>query len=128
MIFNLLYENLKESFSEMIFLFDKFTKTYQNFAKKFLSEDSIVIKIFYDFLEYDKNFPSKAEELNCYLKILELFCEVGDISDKIEKMVNEMMSLPCKTQSLLIGSERNIKSFVVFYNKQYFFVYGKNFL
>ena len=90
-IFNLLYENLKESFSEMIFLFDKFTKTYQNFAKKFLSEDSIVIKIFYDFLEYDKNFPSKAEELNCYLKILELFCEVGDISDKIEKMVNEMM-------------------------------------
>ena len=90
-IFNLLYENLKESFSEMIFLFDKFTKTYQNFAKKFLSEDSIVIKIFYDFLEYDKNFPSKAEELNCYLKILELFCEVGEISDKIENMVNEMM-------------------------------------
>jgi hypothetical protein len=42
-IFNLLYDNLKESFSEMIFLFDKFTKTYQNFAKKFLSEDSIVI-------------------------------------------------------------------------------------
>ena len=28
-----------------------------------------------------------------------------------------LMSLPCKTQSLLIGSERNIKSFVVFYNK-----------
>ena len=62
----------------MIFLFDKFTKTYQNFAKKFLSEDSIVIKIFYDFLKYDINFPSKPEELNCYLKILELFCEVGE--------------------------------------------------
>ena len=90
-IFNLLYDNLKESFSEMIFLFDKFTKTYQNFAKKFLSEDSIVIKIFYDFLKYDQNFPSKPEELNCYLKILELFCEVGEISDNIEKMVNEMM-------------------------------------
>ena len=90
-IFNLLYDNLKESFSEMIFLFDKFTKTYQNFAKKFLSEDSIVIKIFYDFLKFDKNFPSKPEELNCFLKILELFCEVGEISDSIEKIVNEMM-------------------------------------
>lgn len=37
------------------------------------------------------------------------------------------MSLPCKTQSLLIGSKRNIKSFVVFYNKQYFLFMARTF-
>ena len=45
-IFNLLYENLKDSFSEMIFLFDKFTKTYQSLVKKFLLEDKMIINMF----------------------------------------------------------------------------------
>ncbi len=66
-IFNLLYDNLKDSFSEMIFLFDKITKTYQNFMKKFLLEDQMLIKLFNDFLIFDKDFPSKPEELNCYM-------------------------------------------------------------
>ena len=32
--YNLLYKNLKDSFFEMIFLFDKLTKTYQSLVKK----------------------------------------------------------------------------------------------
>ena len=90
-IFNLLYENLKNSFSEMIFLFDKFTKTYQSFVKKFLLEDKMIINIFYDFLKFDKNFPSKAEELNSYLKILELYLEVGEISEGFKSMLQNFM-------------------------------------
>ena len=50
---NLLYENLKDSFSEMIFLFDKFIKTYQSLSKKFLLEDKMIINMFYDFLKFD---------------------------------------------------------------------------
>ena len=91
-IFNLLYENLKNSFSEMIFLFDKFTKTYQTFVKKFLLEDKMIINIFYDFLKFDKNFPSKAEELSSYLKILELYLEVGEMSDEFKNMLQDFMT------------------------------------
>ena len=91
-IFNLLYENLKNSFSEMIFLFDKFTKTYQSFVKKFLLEDKMIINIFYDFLKFDNNFPSKAEELNSYLKILELYLEVGEMSEGFKNMLQDFMT------------------------------------
>ena len=91
-IFNLLYENLKNSFSEMIFLFDKFTKTYQTFVKKFLLEDKMIINIFYDFLKFDKNFPSKAEELNSYLRILELYLEVGEMSEEFKNMLQDFMT------------------------------------
>ena len=91
-IFNLLYENLKDSFSEMIFLFDKFTKTYQGFVKKFLLEDKMIINIFYDFLKFDKNFPSKPEELNSYLKILELYLEVGEMSEEFKNMLQDFMT------------------------------------
>ena len=91
-IFNLLYENLKNSFSEMIFLFDKFTKTYQTFVKKFLLEDKMIINIFYDFLKFDTNFPSKAEELSSYLKILELYLEVGEMSEEFKSMLQDFMT------------------------------------
>ena len=91
-IFNLLYENLKNSFSEMIFLFDKFTKTYQSFVKKFLLEDKMIINIFYDFLKFDENFPSKAEELSSYLKILELYLEVGEMSEEFKNMLQNFMT------------------------------------
>ena len=90
-IFNLLYENLKDSFSEMIFLFDKFTKTYQSLVKKFLLEDKMIINMFYDFLKFDKNFPSKPEELNSYLKILELYLEVGEMSEEFKNMLQDFM-------------------------------------
>jgi hypothetical protein len=91
-IFNLLYENLKDSFSEMIFLFDKFTKTYQSLVKKFLLEDKMIINMFYDFLKFDKNFPSKPEELNSYLKILELYLEVGEMSEEFKNMLQDFMT------------------------------------
>ena len=91
-LFNLLYEHIKSAFTEMIFLFEKFTKQYQNFSKKFLLVDKILIRIFNDFLEFDKEFPSKAEELICFLKLLELYLEKGDISEDFEKMFQNFMS------------------------------------
>ena len=72
-LFISLYEDIKVTFTEMIFLFEKFTKLYPSFAKKFLIVDSVLISIYNDFLIFDKEFPSKPEELICFLKLLELY-------------------------------------------------------
>ena len=97
-LFNSLYENIKETFTEMIFLFEKFTKLYQNFSKKFLIVDSVLITIFDDFLIFDKDFPSKPEELICFLKLLELYLEQNEISEDFEKMFQNFMSQVTRDQ------------------------------
>ena len=91
-LFNSLYEHVKISFSEMIFLFEKFTKLYQNFSKKFLIVDNILITVFQDFLKFDKDFPSKPEELICFIKLLELYLEQNEISEDFEKMFQNFMT------------------------------------
>ena len=91
-LFNLLYENIKITFTEMIFLFEKFTKLYQNFSKKFLIVDNVLISIYNDFIIFDKEFPSKPEELICFLKLLELYLEQNEISEEFEKMFQKFMN------------------------------------
>ena len=83
-IFHLLSDNLKDNFSDMIFLLDKFTQIYQNFTKKFISDEEVIIKIFHVFTEVDKDFPSLSEELSSYLRIVELFLNMKNLSDKIK--------------------------------------------
>ena len=90
-LFNSLYQNIKVTFTEMIFLFEKFTKLYQNFSKKFLIVDSLLTSIFNDFLIFDKEFPSKPEELICFLKLLELYLERKEISEDFEKLFQNFM-------------------------------------
>ena len=122
-LFNSLYENIKETFTEMIFLFEKFTKLYQNFSKKFLIVDSVLITIFDDFLIFDKDFPSKPEELICFLKLLELYIEQNEISEDFEKMFQKFMTQITKDQVREKLRDINILNAILNFTFLYFVKY-----
>jgi hypothetical protein len=118
-IFNLLYENLRENFSDMIFLVDNFTKKYENFAKKLVSDDAVVVKIYEDFLNFDKNFPSQYEELNSFFKILGIFI-FNNITPTLGNMIYDIMKRAIGNQECLkdINILNSLLAFVFdFFNK-----------
>jgi hypothetical protein len=118
-IFNLLYENLRENFSDMIFLVDNFTKKYENFAKKLVSDDNVVVKIYEDFLNFDKNFPSQYEELNSFFKILGIFI-FKDITPTLGNMIYDIIKRAIANQECLkdINILNSLLNFVFdFFNK-----------
>ena len=122
-LFNSLYENIKVTFTEMIFLFEKFTKLYPNFAKKFLIVDSVLISIFNDFLIFDKEFPSKPEELICFLKLLELYLEQNEISENFEKMFQMLMAQVSRVEVRDKLRDINILNAILNFSFQYFVKY-----
>ena len=122
-LFDSLYENIKQTFTEMIFLFEKFTKLYQNFSKKFLIVDSVLIKIFEDFLRFDKEFPSKPEELICFLKLLELYIEQNEISEDFEKMFQNFMTQVTREQAKEKLRDINILNAILNFSFLYFVKY-----
>ena len=122
-LFNSLYENIKVTFTEMIFLFEKFTKLYQNFSKKFLIVDNILISIFNDFLVFDKEFPSKPEELICFLKLLELYLERNEISEDFEKMFQKFMTQVTRVEVRDKFRDINILNSILNFSFLYFVKY-----
>jgi hypothetical protein len=118
-IFNLLYENLRENFSDMIFLVDNFTKKYENFAKNIVNDDYVVVKIYEDFLNFDKSFPSQYEELNSFFKILGIFI-FNNITPTIGNMIYDIMKRVTENHECLkdINILNSLLNFVFdFFNK-----------
>ena len=122
-LFNLLYDHIKSTFTEMIFLFEKFTKLYQNFSKKFLLVDKIIISIFDEFLKFDKDFPSKPEELICFLKLLELYLDQGEITEDFEKMFQNFMTQVTREEAKERLKDINILHSILNFSFLYFVKY-----
>jgi hypothetical protein len=121
-IFNLLYENLRENFSDMIILVDNFTKKkkYEHFCKMLVTDDKIIGKIYEDFLHFDKNFPSQFEELNCFFKILEIFIN-NQITEKLQEIILDVMiRIVAHNEALKdINIVNTILGFVLFFYSQF---------
>jgi len=87
-IFELIYNNLQENFSDMIFLVEYFSTKYDEVSSRIIQNSKIIHNIYEDFLIIDTNFPSKLDEFYSFLKIIEKILNKYDAKTTTKNLNN----------------------------------------
>lgn len=89
-LFSVLYEGLKQNFSDIIFLLYSFMDKYELFASAIISDSVILEKIYNDYMIYDPNFPSEVSELALYIKIVEMYINSNIYDEKLQELIGNL--------------------------------------